>query len=210
MQENNLDDIAIIGGGPAGISAAIYSKYIGKSFKLFEKKTIGWIPESHINLTNDLQGLPALLHTINGTQLIEMYNNSLNKMNILPIENTKISEIRKEGGIFILINEKGNEFHAKSIILTTGTTPRKLGISGEEETENIYYFAYGYADKYKGEDVIVFGSRNSGATAAMYLAERGVRVTIIELKDSIQAKPQYIERLKRLGVNIMLSSKVEK
>jgi len=210
MQKSKNIDVAIIGGGPAGISAAIYTAYDGSVPMIFEAKTLAWIPELHINLLTKIEGFPGLINQINGTKLVDMYKQSLIEMNIS--ENIVYEEIQtlvKRGTGFHLSTGK-NQYIPRCVILCTGTTPKKLALANEDKFSktNLYYFAYKVAEGYENKKVVVVGSRNSGSTAAKYLARLGAKVTIIEIKDRAQAKEKHTKHFAPLGINLVTSTQI--
>lgn len=213
MQKNNQSriDIAIIGGGPAGISAAVYASYDGNSCVVFEEHTLAWIPEKHINILIGIEGFPGLTNKINGTELVSMYRESLAFMNVIPQEQERVLGIEHAQQHFCIRTTR-KEYIAKSIILCTGTIPKKLNIPNEDKYagKSLHYFCYGEENKYVGKKVLVVGGRNSGATAAKYLAKNGVKVTIIEIKDSLQAKEKHTQDFKKLGIKAITSTSISK
>ncbi len=213
MQKSSqqIVDIAIIGGGPAGISAAIYATYDGNSCVVFEEHTLAWIPEKHINILSGIEGFPGLTNKIKGTELVSMYRESLAFMKVTPQEHEKVITIERLKSDYI-IRTTSKEYLAKSVILCTGTIPKKLNLPDEEiyAENNLYYFCYGEEDKYRGKNVLVVGGRNSGATAAKHLANNGAKVTIIEIKDRLQAKDKHTHEFESLGIKTLTSTSITK
>ncbi len=203
-------NIIIIGGGPAGISAGIYGKYDGNRPLILEAKTLAWIPKNHVNLLGKLEGFPALLNTINGNELIDRFKDSLNEMKVEYRENTRVNSIVQKGSNFI-VNTNAVNYKTNAVVLATGTLPLKLpnNLVGDYK-KDVFYFAYNKFKNYINKEVVVLGSRNSGSSAAIYLAKHGLKVTIIEIKPEIQAKEKYTKYFKELGVRTITNAIVKK
>ena len=136
-------------------------------------------------------------------------------MHVTPVEHASVLGIKKNKQFFDLKIRAGqNNFTkcVKSIILCTGTKPKKLELKQEEKfaKKNIHYFAFPLGSKYAGKNVIVVGSRNSGSTAALYLAKHGAKVTIIEIKDRVQAKNKHTKHFQKLYIEVLTSARIIK
>lgn len=206
-------NVVIIGGGPAGIAAGIYAKYDNNNPIILEAKNLAWIPESHINLLGRVEGLPGLVNRVGGTELKKMYIDSLNEMDVKYREHTLVESIAQtKTGEFEIRTDTGELYRSKVAIVCTGTTPKRLNCKGLIKFKNnVHYFAYNDFQQYlksAEKSVIVFGSRNSGATAAIYLARKGLKVTIVELKDSVQAKDKHTKHFEPLGIKVITGATV--
>ncbi len=203
-------NIIIVGGGPAGIAAGIYGKYDGNNPLILEEKTLAWIPENHVNLLDKLEGFPGLLNTVNGNELIDRFKHSLSEMEVEYKENSRVNSIIRQGSEFIVKTDT-NKYKTTAVVLATGTLPLELPetLVGDYK-KDVFYFAYDKFQDYIGKEVVVLGSRNSGSTAAIYLAEHGVRVTIIEIKPEVQAKEKHTKYFKGLGIRTITDAKVTK
>lgn len=207
---NNDFNIAIIGGGPAGVSAGIYSKYDGNNPIILEAKKIAWIPENHINLLERIEGFPGLLNTINGTELVDMFRNSLSEMQVEYRENEKVIGIEETSNGFIAVTSS-IIYKVDTVIIATGTKPLLPSVQIDNKAlSNIHLFAYDTYQPYIGKNVTILGSRNSGSTAAIYLAKRGVKVTVIELKKTVQAKLKHTQHFESLGIKVITGANVNK
>lgn len=199
-------DIVIIGGGPAGITAGIYAAYDGNDVVIFEKNKLFWIPENHINLLNKVEGYPGFVNRANGTDMKTRFLDSLDQMDVPYEENIEVTSINalSDKNFEVRIKD-GKNIIAKTVILATGTRPRNLLGANYN---NVYYFAYENYKKYVGKNVVVVGCRNSGATAAIYLASHGLSVTMIEKQPKPPAKNKHISKLRELGVKILCNSTI--
>jgi len=206
-------NVVVVGGGPAGIAAGIYAKYDGNNPIILEAKTLAWIPENHINLLGRVEGLPGLINRVGGTELKEMFIDSLSEMNVEYREHTAVESItRAKNGEFRIGTATGAVYRTKAAIICTGTEPKQLSCKGSDKFKNcIHYFAYNDFRKYLAgnKKVVVLGSRNSGATAAIYLAKNGLSVTIVEIKDAVQAKEKHTKQFGALGIKVITGAAIE-
>ena len=209
---SKIYDILIIGGGPAGITSSIYAAYDNRSSLIIEEREICWIPEKHINLLEKIEGFPGLINQVNGSEMVKRFRHSLAEMAVTPREKTKVKNIIKVNDNFEIILNDNKKLYSSSIVLCMGTKPTKLCLENEDKfsKKNIFYFAYGHEKRYKNQEVVVVGSRNSGATAAIYLASNGAKVTILEIKDTVQAKVKHTRHFKPLGIKTITGVKITK
>ncbi len=201
-------NIIIVGGGPAGIAAGIYGKYDGNTPLIIEEKSLAWIPENHVNLLNKLEGFPGLLNTVNGSELVARFRHSLREMDVEYTEGVRVNSIKRRDAGFV-VSTDSIDYLTRAIVLATGTIPRQLPQDiTEKYTNDIYYFALDNYKKYIGKNVVVLGSRNSGSTAALYLARHGLNVTILEIKPVIQAKEKHTQYFEGLGIKTITGARI--
>ena len=179
-------DLAVIGGGPAGLSAAIYGARYMLSTLLLCKDHGGAIAEAHV-----VENYPGF-ESISGIELTENFRKQAKKLGT-DIKDDEAKGIRKEKGYFV-INSK---YKAKKVILALGTWRRKLNIPGEEEFmgKGVSYCATCDAPFYRDKVVGVVGGSNSAARAAQLLAEYAKKVYIIYRKEKIRAEPMLAEKI---------------
>ena len=162
-----MTDLLIIGGGMAGLTAAIYALRAGKSVLLTEKETFGGQITSAPRVEN-YPGMPG----VSGNQLTDAALSQALDLG-LEIELEDITSLHKlEDGSFIASTGK-REYAAKAVILATGAKHRPLGVAREEELtgHGVSYCALCDGAFHKGEDVAVVGGGNSAAQAAVFLAD---------------------------------------
>jgi thioredoxin reductase (NADPH) len=159
--DNVLYDIAIIGAGPAGMTAAIYAGRAGKKVVIFDKDGFG----GQIAKSPKVENIPGFLE-ISGADFAEkMYE----QMMSLPSVNHTMEEVKllqyKHGMIFCGLKD-GSFVCTRSLIIAVGSKPRELKLG----TKNIYYCVTCDGPFFKGQDVIVVGSGNTGVAFALELA----------------------------------------
>jgi len=181
-----LYDVAIIGGGPAGITAAIYCARYRLSSIVFCEEFGGQVTKTH-----RIENYPGF-KTISGVELAARFREQL-EFNKVTIEESQVQGISKQGDTF-LINAKTE---ARSVILAMGMKHRKLGIPGEEEFigRGVSYCATCDGAFFRDKTVAVVGGNDSAAVAADILSQHAKKVYIIYRKESLRAEPAWIERL---------------
>lgn len=181
-------DVAIIGGGPAGVTASIYLKRAGINFILFENQLIG----GKVNATAEIDNYPPF-ESISGFELGEKYLSELKHNEIKPVQE-EIVELTKEDNIFCL-KSKRNTYFAKSVIVCTGTRNRYLGFENEEKFlyKGISSCAICDGPLFKGKPMAVVGGGNSALEEALYLAKITSKVYVIHRRKEFKGSKQYLE-----------------
>ena len=184
-------ELIIIGGGVAGLSAALYA---GR----FQLKTlvIGEKLGGTIILTNDVSNYPGF-KKITGMELFDKVKEHAKDYDIEIVEK-KVEKVKKGKGYFeVSTNEKA--YKAKTIIFATGTEWRKLNVPGEQEFTNkgVHYCALCDGALYKDKIIGIAGGSDSAAKEALLLAEYGKKVYIIYRKEKIRAEPINAKRVEQ-------------
>ena len=199
-------DVAIIGGGPAGLSAAIYAARGGLKTVVFEKGLIG----GQIVLTADLENYPGFEENMSGFDLIDKMKKQADKFNAHFIEEN-VTAVGLEG--FCKIVETGNNtYRVKSVIIATGAHPRKLAVPGEERLtgRGVSYCATCDGALYRDKIVAVVGGGDSAIEEALFLTRFTKKVYIIHRRDELRAVKIVQERaLKNPKIEIVWDSIVQ-
>lgn len=203
-------DLAIIGAGPAGISAAIYARMDAINFVLIEKKQPCCFMKESINSHYYVDGFTGSKRNTTGTALKNSFINHYKRLGGKILDDEVIT-LTKNKNLFDLETKK-DKFSAKTVIIASGTIPKKLEVEGADKLENrnIHYFCTINGRRYIGKNALVVGGRNSGATAACYLKNLGCKVSLIEIRDKIQAKEKYQRLLSQKKVKIYTSTEIIK
>ncbi len=213
-RESKDVDLAIIGGGPAGLSAGIYATRAGLDAIIIDKGNAGGLAEEAPFVENYL-GFKG----IKGEDLVREFKE--HAMDYLEIsERNGVKEIIKEGDVYHIKAEKG-DYKAKAIIFATGTTHKVLGIPGEKELfgKGVSYCVTCDGYFFRGKKVAVIGGGNSGAIAAIYLKDIGVEPVILEYMPHYMCEKAYQKIIEERGIpyykNVQVTSiegkeKVEK
>ncbi|WP_201579165.1 alkyl hydroperoxide reductase subunit F [Psychrobacter sp. Pi2-52] len=186
-------DVTIIGAGPAGVAAAIYTARKGLKVTMVADRIGGQVKD-----TQDIENLISVPLT-NGTDLSTNFVKHLAEYNITLKEHVSVKEIgeTEEENYSIHLNT-GETFNTRSIILATGAQWRKLGVPGEEENigKGVAFCAHCDGPFFKGKDISVIGGGNSGVEAALDLAGIVNHVTVLEFADELKADQVLITKAK--------------
>ncbi|MBI5138331.1 MAG: NAD(P)/FAD-dependent oxidoreductase [Candidatus Vogelbacteria bacterium] len=198
---DNIYDIVIVGGGPAGIEGALQAKKTGLSYMLIEKTypgslIIDTMAEKkfyHVygRNTATLKGALTFPDRITGKELVTLWQKQAETLNV---KIDTVLRIQKEGDTFVVKTPTTHvlpvytspacvEYKARRVLLTSGTfeNPRKLHVPGEEGHPNIFY-ALDYYNDYSNKTIIVVGGGNSALETAIYHGEQN-KIVLIVRKD---------------------------
>jgi len=198
-------DIAIIGSGPAGLTAGIYALRKNLKIRVLEKRMAGGNTADSV-LVENYPGFKA----IKGIELAQKMQEHFEALGGIPEEGIEVREAKKEGNEFALKLSDGNALKARAIIIATGTTHKKLRAENAEKLEGkgIHYCATCDGPLYRDRVVAVIGGGNSGVTNALFLADICKKVFLLEYNDRLRADPVYFEELKQKGVEVITSAEV--
>ena len=198
-------DIIIIGGGPAGIFAAFYAGMRQASAKIIESmpqlggQLAALYPEKYIY---DVAGFPKITAQ-------ELVNNLIAQMNRFPVqvclEEKVINVVKKEERLFEITTDKGVHY-SKAVIIASGVgafAPRKLEIEGAEKYEktNLHYFVPDM-QSFKGQKVMICGGGDSAVDWALMLEPIAEQVTLVHRREKFRAHEHSVENLMKSKVNV--------
>lgn len=174
---NEIYDVIIIGGGPAGISAGLYAGRAGLNTLIVEKQYLGGQAVTTFEIVN----YPGI-NEIDGPSLVDNMRKQAESFGV-KFEYTEIESVNFEDKIKIINTQKG-QFSAKSVIIATGANPRKLGFKGEDEFygRGVSYCATCDGGFYRDLDVFIVGGGYAAAEESLYLARLARKVTIFVRK----------------------------
>ncbi|MFH0905728.1 MAG: FAD-dependent oxidoreductase [archaeon] len=200
--KTKIYDVAIIGGGPAGLTSAIYSARYQLDTIVFSNSYGGTASMAH-----KICNFPTYTE-ISGLEFIDRMINQVTKLEV-PIIYENVVDIKSEKNNFIIKSDSKN-YKAKKIILAIGTKRRKLGLSKEGKYlgKNLSYCATCDGPLYKNKIVAVVGSGNSAVTSALMLSDIAKVVYLIYRKDKLKAEPAWLNLLKKTK-NIKLISNMQ-
>ena len=169
-------DIVIIGGGPAGLTAAVYALRAGRSVVVIEKNGFG----GQIAYSPKVENIPGTLQISGAAFADQLVEQAMNLGADMELET--VTGIEKKDGLFRIHTEDGAEFEGRSVILATGVKHRMLGLEGEQELigRGISFCAVCDGAFYAGQDVAMIGGGNSALQEALLLSEVCRKVTIVQ------------------------------
>ena len=162
-----MHDVIVVGGGPAGMTAALYALRNGKSALVIEKAGFG----GQITHSPKVENYPGTL-SASGNEIADgMFDQIMAQGADIEVET--VCEIRDEGGVKRVITEEGTEHEGRAVVIATGVKHRMLGLPGEEDLvgEGISFCAVCDGDFYAGQTVAVAGGGNSALQEAILLAQ---------------------------------------
>ena len=189
--DTNIYDILIIGGGAAGMTAALYSLRSGKSVLLIEKETIG----GQISKSPRVENFPSIKE-ISGTEFSDKLFDQIMDLGC-EFELDTVLSVNKENNLFTVTGEYNN-YLAKAVIIATGLEHRKINIEHEDELigKGVSYCAVCDGAFYKDKIVAVVGGGNSALEEAMYLTRFAKKVYLIHRRDKFRADEIIQKRVK--------------
>ena len=171
-----MHDIIVVGGGPAGLTAAVYALRAGKTVLVIEKNGFG----GQITYSPKVENIPGT-QVISGAAFAEALTEQT--MNLgADVELEKVISVQKEGDVFKVTTEEGSSFEGRTVILAVGVKHRTLGLPGEEELigRGISFCAVCDGAFYAGQEVAMIGGGNSALQEALLLSEVCKKVTIVQ------------------------------
>lgn len=198
-------DVVILGGGPAGFSAGIYTARGNVSTAILDVSMLGGQPSNYLELEN----YPAFMK-IGGFELMEKFEEHADMFGVqkFPMQEIEVIDLVSYPKI---IRTKEVEFRAKSVIIATGAKPMKLGVKGEEEFigRGVSYCAVCDGAFYKDKVVAIVGGGNSAVEEAIYLTKFASKVYIIHRRDELRADKIIQDRAtKNAKIEFVLNSVV--
>ncbi len=197
-------DLVIIGGGPAGLTAAIYSVRSGLKTIILEKTALG----GQVAITPVVENYPGYMR-IGGKSLVDLMAQQAAQYTDIHVGEL-VKEITREGDSFHVKTSRAI-YIARGVLLTTGADPRVLGVAGEKRYygRGVSYCATcdGYFFK-DGKRVIVVGGGNTAVADALYLHNLGAKVTLVHWRGALKAEARLQESLKQSGIPVLYNSEV--
>ena len=198
-------DIIVVGGGPAGMTAALYALRNGKSALVIEKEGFG----GQITHSPKVENYPGFV-SISGNELADHMMGQIMEQGA-DIEISKVTGIESKGDFWSVQTEDETSFEAKAVIIATGVKHRLLGLPGETDLigEGISFCAVCDGDFYTGKEVIMVGGGNSALQEAILLSDKCSKVTIVQDLPFLTGEKTLQDILaKRENVSVITGQKV--
>ncbi len=185
-------DIIIIGGGPAGLTAATYARRAGKSVLVIEKAAFG----GQITWSPKVENFPSVL-SISGAELGDRLLEQAMEQGA-EVELDEVLSVTLDGETKLVRTEGGAEFAAKAVIIAAGAKPRAAGLAREEDLvgRGVCYCAVCDGAFYTGGDVAVLGGGNSALQDALLLSEKCRRVYVIHRRAEFRGEAKLVDALR--------------
>ncbi|MDO8741022.1 MAG: FAD-dependent oxidoreductase [Candidatus Woesearchaeota archaeon] len=185
-------DLIIIGGGPAGLSAAIYAARFMLKTLIITKEVGGAIVEAH-----KIENWPGY-KSISGIDLMKNFKDQVTALGVEIVEN-EVVDVENKKGFFKIKTNENKTYESKNTLFACGTVRRKLDVKGEKEFtgKGVSYCATCDAAFFRNKAVAVVGGNNSAARAAQLLAEYAKEVHIIYRKEKLRADPILVAQISK-------------
>lgn len=203
-RNGTMHDIVVIGGGPAGMTAAIYARRASRSVLVLEAVACG----GQILNTPDIENYPVEAH-VSGydfTTRVEAQARGLGA----EFAFEKAVALRDEGGVKVVVTNEG-EHRARAVILATGAANRRLGLPDEDRLvgRGVSYCATCDGNFYRNKTVAVVGGGNTALEDALFLADLAQKVYLVHRREGFRGEEATVERLKaRENVEFVLNATV--
>ena len=200
-----IHDMVIIGGGPAGYTAALYAARAGLDVIVIERMSAG----GQMAVTDTIDNYSGFSEGIPGWELGMKMQAGAERFGAV----TKYGEVvsvELEGNIK-KVRTSSDEFGARTVVIATGANPRELGVDREEEfvSRGVHYCAHCDGRFYKNKVVAVVGGGNSALEDALYLSRLAAKVYLIHRRDSFRASKIYVDALsKSTNIEFLANSSV--
>lgn len=207
LDSDTLYDLLILGGGPAGLNAALYSKRKGSNVGIIAKDLGGQVID-----TSSVENYLGYKH-LSGIDLVEKFKEHVDELNVPVAEYSTVEALRlsDDNSLKEVLLNDGSIYKAKSIIIATGSKPRRLNVPGEIEFagKGVAYCAICDGPFFTDEDIIVAGGGNSAVEAAIDLAKIAKKVTLVH-RSNFRADKILINQLEKLkNVDIKLNTEIK-
>ncbi|MGI6413470.1 MAG: thioredoxin-disulfide reductase [Syntrophomonadaceae bacterium] len=186
-------DVIIIGGGPAGLTAAIYTGRAKRKTLVLEASMVGGTAAT----ADAIDNYPGFPEGIDGQELMDNFRQQAERFKV-EIRSEEVTGIENLGNYKKLHTSAGTAYLARAVIIAVGTRRRKLGVSGEEEFagRGVSYCATCDGAFFHGLPVAVVGGGDSAVKEALYLANIASKVYLIHRRDELRANPTSFEQLR--------------
>ncbi len=196
------NDLVIVGGGPAGLTAGIYAARSGLNVCIVEKETLG----GQVAITPIIENYTGFT-MVGGKTLVDlMVNHALQYVQIF--QNEAVMDIQT--GARFTVTTSRRRFLTRAVLLATGASHHRLNVPGEARLSGlgVSYCSTCDGPLFKGRKVIVVGGGDSAVTEALYLHNMGVKVTMVHRRDQLRAQEYLSKQISALGIPVIWNTEV--
>ncbi|MGE4519262.1 MAG: FAD-dependent oxidoreductase [Desulfobacteraceae bacterium] len=192
-RESEIYDSAVIGGGPAAVTAAVYLMRKGIRTVLITKGFGGQVAD-----TKEIENYLGFSY-IEGSELVTRFTDQVKQFEIAVAEDTEVESLSLFSGIKQAVLSDGRKISARTIIICAGSTWKKLGVKGEDQFRGrgVAYCSTCDAPFFRDRNVFVIGGGNSGAEAALDLLKVAEKITIVEIEKNLKADKVLTDKIRQ-------------
>jgi thioredoxin reductase (NADPH) len=189
-------DLAIVGGGPAALAAAIYAAREGIDVVVIDRSAMG----GQAGVTERIDNYPGFPEGVGGAELADRFIAQARRYGVELVAAVGVDVVAREEGDVVLRLSSGQQVCAHAALLATGSSYRRLGVPGEEDLigAGVHFCATCDGPFYRGaEELLVIGGGNSGLEEGLFLSQFAKRIRIVEfnpelLQDKVRSHPQFV------------------
>ena len=199
--------LIIVGSGPAGLTAAIFTAQNAMETLIIEREAVG----GNAHASGYLDNIPGFSKPITGFDFSERLREQAEFFGVEILQSTDVVEIRSHDNYHTVVTADGLEFNANVVIIATGSRYRRLNLADEEKFigNGIHYCASCDGPFYKGQHIAVLGGGNTAAEAALDLAAIADRITILARGEKLTANSLYQDKIsEQENISVLLNSTV--
>jgi thioredoxin-disulfide reductase len=195
-------DLIIIGGGPAGMTAGIYSVRQKLHTLVITKEFGGQMTHKAV----DIENYPGF-EKISGFELIAKFEDQLKHKGV-EVLNDEVTELKKDNNVFTVLTKEGKTIQSKAVIVATGAEPRRLDVKGEEEFlgRGVSYCTTCDGPLYNNKEVAIIGGGEAGFEAALFLNSYVKKIYILEYGDTVRCGKENEDKICSVGKATIITS----
>ena len=201
-------DVIIVGGGPAGLTAAIYTGRDAMSTLILERAGLG----GEVGMTQVIDNFPGFDKGISGSEFAERLAAQAERFGAESLQGEEVADITRDGQYLVVRSVNKREYIAKAVLITTGSHYRKLGAPGEDDLigSRVHFCATCDGPFYRGKEVMVIGGGNSGFEEGLFLSTLAKEVSIVEFGSEVKASKILQEKVAaRKNMNVFTGHAVK-